>query len=252
MNEIDINCDVGEINQLYTNGVYGNLMDHVTSINIACGGHAGNKKLMRSMIQLAKRKNINIGAHPSYPDKINFGRKKLTIKNDDLLHSIIKQINKLKTIAEQEDAQLNHIKPHGALYNEAARDSNIATIIGKALLKTEPKLNLYFLAESPMVNLLKQMGIKIISESFADRTYEKDYTLRSRSLNNAVISNPKIAAEQAFLMIKKGQIKTFDGTCIKIKTDTICIHSDTPNAIKIAKHVNNRLKEIKKNEPRAN
>ncbi len=246
MNKININCDVGEVNQLYTNGVYGKLMDHVTSINIACGGHAGNKKLMRSMIQLAKRKNINIGAHPSYPDKNNFGRKKLNIKNDDLLCSIIKQIKMLKIIAEQENVQLAHIKPHGALYNEAARDSSIATIIGKAILKIEPKLDLYFLAEAPMIKLLKQMGINIISESFADRTYEKDYTLRSRSLDNSVISSPKIAAEQAFLMIKSGQIKTYDGNFIKIKTDTICVHSDTPNAIEIAKHVNNRLKQIQK------
>ena len=252
MNKIDINCDVGEINQLYTNGVYDKLMDHVTSINIACGGHAGNKKLMRSMVQLAKRKNVNIGAHPSYPDKNNFGRKQMNIKNEDLLHSIVNQINKLQIIADKENVQLTHIKPHGALYNEAAKNSDIARLIGKAILKIQPKLDLYFLAEAPMINVLKEMGINIISESFADRAYEKDYSLRSRSLDNALITNPKTAAEQAFLMIAKEQIRTYDGTCIRIKTDTICIHSDTPNAIEIAKHVNNKLKQIKTNESKTN
>ena len=252
MNKIDINCDVGEINQLYTNGVYDKLMDHVTSINIACGGHAGNKKLMRSMVQLAKRKNVNIGAHPSYPDKNNFGRKQMNIKNEDLLHSIVNQINKLQIIADKENVQLTHIKPHGALYNEAAKNSDVARLIGKAILKIQPKLDLYFLAEAPMINVLKEMGINIISESFADRAYEKDYSLRSRSLDNALITNPKTAAEQAFLMIANEQIRTYDGTCIRIKTDTICIHSDTPNAIEIAKHVNNKLKQIKTNESKTN
>ena len=132
-----------------------------------------------------------------------------------------------------------------ALYNEAAKNSNIAKLIGKAIIKIEPKLDLYFLAESPMIRLLEQMGINIVSESFADRTYENDCTLRSRSLDNALISDPIIAAEQAYLMIKNRKIRTYDGTCIKIKTDTICIHSDTPNAVKIAKHVKRRLKQIK-------
>lgn len=245
MNSIDINCDIGEINQLHKNGVYKNLMNHVTSINIACGGHAGDKKMMSSMIQLAKAKNINIGAHPSYPDKKNFGRKKLIMGDNDLLSSIIKQINKLKIIAEQKNTKLSHIKPHGALYNEAAKDKKIASIIGKALLKIEPKLNLIFLAESPMILLLNEMGINVISESFADRTYENDYSLRSRSLDNAVIHDPESATEQAYFIAKYGKIKTYDGIWKKIKTETICIHSDTPNAIKIAENVKNRLNKNK-------
>ena len=252
MNRFDINCDVGESNRLHANGVYNKIMDYVTSINIACGGHSGNEKLMRSMVKIAKKKNIKIGAHPSYPDKSNFGRKKMNIKNADLFYSVLKQIKRLKEIANEENVQLNHIKPHGALYNEAAKNSNIAKLIGKAIIKIEPKLDLYFLAESPMIRLLEQMGINIVSESFADRTYENDCTLRSRSLDNALISDPIIAAEQAYLMIKNGKIRTYDGTCIKIKTDTICIHSDTPNAVKIAKHVKRRLKQIKINEFRTN
>ena len=122
----------------------------------------------------------------------------------------------------------------------------------KEASSTKSKLDLYFLAEAPTIKLLEKMGINIISESFADRTYERDYSLRSRSLDNALITNPKTAAEQAFLLITNEQVKTYDGTCISIKTDTICIHSDTPNAIKIAKYVNNKLKQIKTNEFKTN
>ena len=200
MNSIDINCDIGEINQLHKNGVYKNLMNHVTSINIACGGHAGDMNMMKKIIQIAKNKNVKIGAHPSYPDRKNFGRYDLEINSKELSESIANQINDLIRIAKIERIKIDHVKPHGALYNSAAKNKDLAKIICNAVKTINPELPIMCLAESSMVSVIRNMGLKPISEAFADRTYEKDGSLRKRNLNKALIVDPINADKQAKLI----------------------------------------------------
>ncbi len=237
---IDINSDVGEFPHLLEDGTYYQLMDYITSINIACGGHAGDYNLMKAMIRMGIEKNVNIGAHPGYPDKENFGRKIMVMNPPDIMDTIIKQIENLFEIAAAEKTELQHVKPHGALYNQAAKSSTIAHAIGLAVKKIDPQLTIVGLSDSLMIDTWKEMGLNVAREAFADRSYEADGSLRNRELENALITNPSQAAKQAMMIIKSGEIISVDGNTISINAQTICIHSDTPNALAIAKAVKNR------------
>ena len=238
---IDINCDMGELNELMDDGTYESLMDHVTSINVACGGHAGDDVMMNTMVKLAKDKKVNIGAHPSYPDKENFGRYEIDISISDLKDSISTQIINLIDIANKNGSELSHVKPHGALYNKAAEDKGLAMLIGEVVKSIDPLLPIMCLAGSQMITVLESIGLKAMPESFADRTYEPDGTLRKRSYSNALISNPQIASKQAFNIYYKKRIIAHEGSEFSIDSETICIHSDTENALKIAKAVKQKL-----------
>ena len=238
---IDINCDMGELNELMDDGTYESLMDHVTSINVACGGHAGDDVMMNTMVELAKAKKVNLGAHPSYPDKENFGRYEIDISISDLKDSISKQIINLIDIANKNGSELSHVKPHGALYNKAAEDKGLAMLIGEVVKSIDPLLPIMCLAGSQMITVLESIGLKAMPESFADRTYEPDGTLRKRSYSNALISNPQIASKQAFNIYYKKRIIAHEGSEFSIDSETICIHSDTENALKIAKAVKQKL-----------
>ena len=238
---IDINCDMGELNELMDDGTYESLMDHVTSINVACGGHAGDDVMMNTMVELAKGKKVNIGAHPSYPDKENFGRYEIDISGSALKDSISTQIINLIDIANKNGSELSHVKPHGALYNKAAEDKGLAMLIGEVVKSIDPLLPIMCLAGSQMITVLESIGLKAMPESFADRTYEPDGTLRKRSYSNALISNPQIASKQAFNIYYKKRIIAHEGSEFSIDSETICIHSDTENALKIAKAVKHKL-----------
>ncbi len=238
---IDINCDMGELNELMDDGTYESLMDHVTSINVACGGHAGDDVMMNTMVELAKGKKVNIGAHPSYPDKENFGRYEIDISISDLKDSISTQIINLIDIANKNGSELSHVKPHGALYNKAAEDKGLAMLIGEVVKSIDPLLPIMCLAGSQMITVLESIGLKAMPESFADRTYEPDGTLRKRSYSNALINNPQIASKQAFNIYYKKRIIAHEGSEFSIDSETICIHSDTENALKIAKAVKQKL-----------
>ena len=238
---IDINCDMGELNELMDDGTYEALMDHVTSINVACGGHAGDDVMMNTMVELAKGKKVNIGAHPSYPDKENFGRYEIDISISDLKDSISTQIINLIDIANKNGSELSHVKPHGALYNKAAEDKGLAMLIGEVVKSIDPLLPILCLAGSQMITVLESIGLKAMPESFADRTYEPDGTLRKRSYSNALINNPQIASKQAFNIYYKKRIIAHEGSEFSIDSETICIHSDTENALKIAKAVKQKL-----------
>lgn len=238
---IDINCDMGELNELMDDGTYESLMDHVTSINVACGGHAGDDVMMNTMVKLAKDKKVNIGAHPSYPDKENFGRYEIDISISDLKDSISTQIINLIDIANKNGSELSHVKPHGALYNKAAEDKGLAMLIGEVVKSIDPLLPIMCLAGSQMITVLESIGLKAMPESFADRTYEPDGTLRKRSYSNALINNPQIASKQAFNIYYKKRIIAHEGSEFSIDSETICIHSDTENALKIAKAVKQKL-----------
>ena len=221
---MDINCDMGEIPRLLKNNVYSDLMDHVTSINLACGGHAGDVSMMRELVRIAKRKNVRIGAHPSYPDRENFGRLELEMDPEELLRSICEQVRSLIRVAEEESVSISHIKPHGALYNQAAKDTHLERVIGNAVDPVAPDLDIMCLSGSLMVKILKDMGLKVVQEAFADRTYERDGGLRDRGSDRALITDPQKAADQARSIIEDKKIITFDGSEISLEAQTLCVH----------------------------
>ena len=234
---IDINSDMGELNHLLADGTYEKLMDHVTSINVACGGHAGDDEMMAAMVLMAKDKDVSIGAHPSFPDKENFGRKEMEyIDPNDLNDSIRDQIEKLVDIASEHEMELTHVKPHGALYNLAVNNEEISQTIAEAIIDVDSSYKAVGLAGSKMLTVFDALGLDTISEGYVDRVYEADGTLRSRKFEDALITDPQRAAEQMKEMLN-GNIIAVDGSSIPINITSVCIHSDTPNAVDIAQAV---------------
>jgi len=238
---IDINSDMGELTHLFEDRIYHQLIDHVTSINLACGEHAGNTIMMTELSKLAKMKNVRIGAHPGYPDPDNLGRAVMDMDPRDLTQTILEQIRRLGEIVSEENEELSHVKPHGALYNQAAKDREISRSIGEAVLKFNPNLIMIGLFGSVMLHVWQDMGLQTMEEAFGDRAYESDGSLRNRNLDHALITNPKKAAQQAQMIINEGKVVSFDGSEINVNAQTICIHSDTPNALDIAKEVNQSI-----------
>ena len=238
---MDINSDMGELNHLLADGTYEKLMDHVTSINVACGGHAGDDEMMAAMVLMAKDKDVSIGAHPSFPDKENFGRKEMEdIDPNDLNDSIRDQIEKLVDIASEHEMELTHVKPHGALYNLAVNNEEISQTIAEAIIDVDSSYKAVGLAGSKMLTVFDALGLDTISEGYVDRTYEADGTLRSRKFDDALITDPQKAADQMKEMLN-GNIIAVDGTSVPINISSVCVHSDTPNAVDIAQAVKNQI-----------
>ncbi len=234
---MDINSDMGELNHLLADGTYEKLMSHVTSINLACGGHAGDEEMMAAMVVMAKDKGVKIGAHPSYPDKENFGREEMEdIDPNELLDSIRDQIEKLVDISSEHEMELTHVKPHGALYNLAVNNEEISQTIAEAIIDVDSSYKAVGLAGSKMLTVFDALGLDTISEGYVDRVYEADGTLRSRKFEDALITDPQRAAEQMKEMLN-GNIIAVDGSSIPINITSVCIHSDTPNAVDIAQAV---------------
>ena len=231
---IDINSDMGELNHLLADGTYEKLMDHVTSINVACGGHAGDPEMMNVMVALAKSKGVKLGAHPSFADKENFGREVIEdFDPNELLDSIRDQIETLVDIASEHEMELTHVKPHGALYNLAVNNEEISQTIAEAIIDVNSSFKAVGLAGSKMITVFDELGLDVISESYVDRTYEADGTLRSRKFDDALITDPEKAANQMKSMIN-GNIVAVDGTELQVKIQSVCVHSDTPTAVEIA------------------
>ena len=234
---MDINSDMGELNHLLADGTYEKLMSHVTSINLACGGHAGDEEMMATMVVMAKDKGIKIGAHPSYPDKENFGREEMEdIDPNELLDSIRDQIEKLVDISSEHEMELTHVKPHGALYNLAVNNEEISQTIAEAIIDVDSSYKAVGLAGSKMLTVFDALGLDTISEGYVDRVYEADGTLRSRKFEDALITDPQKAAEQMKEMLN-GNIIAVDGSPVPIHITSVCVHSDTPNAVDIAQAV---------------
>ena len=234
---MDINSDMGELNHLLADGTYEKLMSHVTSINLACGGHAGDEEMMAAMVTMAKDKGIKIGAHPSYPDKENFGREEMEdIDPNELLDSIRDQIEKLVDISSEHEMELTHVKPHGALYNLAVNNEEISQTIAEAIIDVDSSYKAVGLAGSKMLTVFDALGLDTISEGYVDRVYEADGTLRSRKFEDALITDPQKAAEQMKEMLN-GNIIASDGSSVPINIMSVCVHSDTPNAVDIAQAV---------------
>ena len=230
MHPFDINCDMGE-------GMAGDesIMPFINSANIACGGHAGDEDSMRRTLQLCIQYGVAAGAHPSYPDRENFGRKEIQMADDELLDAVKRQIQELQKIAAGLNTTLVHVKPHGALYNVAAKNRSIAALIARAVRETDEDLVLVGLSGSHLVSEAKALGLKTCSEAFADRTYQDDGSLTPRSHPQALITDEKKAAAQVLEMISKGVVTTLSGKKVPIAAETICVHGDGVNATAIAK-----------------
>lgn len=238
MKRFEINCDLGE-----SMGNDHKLMPLIDACSVACGGHIGDEQSMRGIVRLAKRHFVKVGAHPSFPDKEGFGRQVFEITPADLQKSLEVQVRSLEIICKAEDIQLDYIKPHGALYNQAVKDVTTAkTII--TVMKSFPELKLYAPWKSVIAKLASQENIPVMHEAFADRKYNKDLSLVSRSEPNAIIQEPVSAAEQAYIILTESQVITSKWERVEIKADTICVHGDNPAAVDILKRLN-QLKEAK-------
>ena len=234
----DLNCDMGE-------GI-GNdeeIMPFITSANISCGFHAGNGDTIRHTMLLAVKHQVHVGAHPSFHDKENFGRKEMHLAQDKLYAIVLEQLIKIDLIAKEKGATLHHVKPHGALYNMAARDAAIAHTVALAVKDFDENLVLYGLSNSFLISEAKAIGLKTAAEVFADRTYSDEGSLTPRSQPNALIEDEEQCIQQVLQMIHHGTVTTTSGKIIPMIAETICIHSDGKHAVSFAQKIHEALKQ---------
>ncbi len=235
---IDLNCDMGEGFPSDAD-----IMPFISSANIACGAHAGNIETMRQTITLALQHGVAIGAHPGYADPENFGRKEMNLKASDITSLVASQINLMQEVCKAAGAKLRHVKPHGALYNQAARDRSVADAISLAVQQTDPDLLLYGLAGSCSAESAAAHGIRFVHEVFADRTYTHEGRLTPRSDPQALVSSSAAAVEQVLSMVLEEKVISTSGQSISIKADTICIHGDGEHAAIFARQIHHTLVE---------
>ena len=232
---IDLNADVGEGFEDEA------LLRIVTSVNIACGGHAGDAESMRRTVEAAHRFHLALGAHPGYPDRADFGRTPLDLSPDEIEHAVRDQVLALARIAALQGKNLGHVKPHGALYNQAARDPALARAIALGIWDIDSGLRLVGLAGSALLEAGREVGLEVLAETFADRRYLADGSLAPRSIQGAVVTDPWFAAAQAVAIACGDRISGLDGTWITVRAETIGIHGDTPDALLIARTVREAL-----------
>jgi 5-oxoprolinase (ATP-hydrolysing) subunit A len=238
---IDLNADVGESLGPWPMGDDEHLIRLVSSVNIACGFHAGDPLTIERTIRLAIDAEAAIGAHPGYPDLVGFGRRDLDMAPDELEAALIYQIAAVAGLARAAGAELRHVKPHGALYNRAAQDQHLAETIARAVRRFSSELILVGLAGSRLVDAGRAAGLVVAAEAFPDRAYEADGSLRSRRLPGAVLIDSAAVAARAVEMARAGAVTASDGTVIPIRADTLCLHGDTPGAVEHARAVRDAL-----------
>jgi UPF0271 protein len=234
---IDINCDMGEVAEHIADGTQESLMRSITSVNIACGGHAGDERMMKATIEQALRWNLTIGAHPGYPDRENFGRLEMDLPLSQVEETVFGQIRTLADVAATYATAIVHVKAHGALYNQAVNKPELARAIANGVARFSKDVILVGLAGSRMLDVFREAGFRVAAEAFADRKYEPDGTLRSRKFEDALIRVPEKAGEQALHIARGEGVTASDGSTVKISAQTICIHGDTPGAPMIAENV---------------
>jgi 5-oxoprolinase (ATP-hydrolysing) subunit A len=240
---IDLNCDLGEtgINGLSASDEA--IMPWITSANIACGFHAGSPEAIASTIRLALQHGAGIGAHPGYPDRTGFGRKSMNLDRPSLEALLTYQIGAVKCMAEIQGGKLRHVKPHGALYNDAAVNQETAEIIAGIIHRIDSSLILYGLSGSEMSRAAERIDLPFASEVFADRAYSDDGTLVSRNIPGAVLHDTEQVIDRAIRMVMRHEVKTLTGKVISLKTDTICIHGDNPAAPELARNLAQAFKK---------
>ncbi len=239
---IDINCDMGESFGRWSMGNDKALFPFITSANIACGYHAGDPLTMLDTVQSALKYNVHIGAHPGFQDLEGFGRRSMHLSPREIYGLVVYQVGALAACAKTLKADLHHVKPHGALYNIAAREPAVADAIVNAIYDIDSNLILYGLSGSELIYSAKRKGLNVYSEVFADRTYQHDGTLTPRTEENSIIKEDKEAINQILHILLKGKVKSVQGQEVDIQADTICIHGDNPNALEFATMITEALK----------
>ncbi|MBY0597510.1 5-oxoprolinase subunit PxpA [Bacillus bingmayongensis] len=237
MATIDLNCDLGEGFGAYQIGNDDKILPFVSSVNIACGFHAGDPTVMRQTVEKALNNDVEIGAHPGFPDLIGFGRRMMRVSPEEVYDYVLYQIGALDGFIRAAGGSMHHVKPHGALYNMAALDQEIADAIAKAIHNINPNLFLYGLANSRFVQAAKKYEVKLVQEAFADRTYQPDGTLTSRTEENALIKGEEEAIKQVLQMVQEGNVQAVDGNHVSINAQTICIHGDGERAVQFAEKI---------------
>lgn len=232
MHSIDLNADVGE-----GCGQDAELMPLISSANIACGLHAGDADSMREAVALAREHGVAVGAHPSFPDRENFGRRDMHLAPSELHECIAGQVKALAAIAASEGTRLRHVKPHGALYNMAARDREVAETIARAVHDVDPTLMLFGLAGSLLMDAATSLDLRAVSEVFADRAYRHDGSLQPRSEPGSVLHDEAVVVERALVMARERFVVAVDGSRVAVQADTICLHGDTPGAAALARRI---------------
>jgi len=239
--EININCDLGESSKLHSTENDPLLLAIVNSANIACGYHAGDKPTMEKTIKISKKNKVSIGAHPSFNDPENFGRKRLNLSSDEITKLIIDQINILSDIAINAGVKVTHVKPHGALNNMACENYDLAKVISESIMQVDKELIFLVPTGSQMEKAGKKLEMKIAAEIFADRNYEDDGNLVSRSKENAMITDPEIAKKHVIKMVENQALNCYSGKQIPCEIDSICVHGDGKSAVSTAKEIKEGL-----------
>jgi len=240
---IDFNCDVGESFGVWHMGADAELIALASSANIACGFHAGDPVHMQATVETCLRQGVAIGAHPGWPDLQGFGRRAMACNPAETHAYVLYQIGALAAFVQARGARLHHVKPHGALYNQAARDRTLADAIAAAVRDFDPALVLYGLAGSALLDAGRAVGLTVAAEAFAERRYEADGSLRPRSLPGAVIERVEDAQAQVLGLLSRGQVLDIDGRAIAIEADTLCLHGDRPDALEFARGLRRLMAE---------
>ena len=239
--EININCDLGEKSKFHSTKNDPDLLNIVNSASVACGYHAGDEETMNKVIKISKKNAVSIGAHPSFNDPENFGRKRINLNSSEITKLIINQYKILQKIAQDYDENVTHIKPHGALNNMACEDFDLANTIAKAVNSVDKNIIFLVPTGSQMEIAGRKLNMKIACEIFADRNYEDDGNLVSRSKNNALITDPEIAKKHVLKMVKNQSINCYSGKQIPCKIDSVCIHGDNESSLATAKAIKENL-----------
>ena len=244
MRTIDLNCDLGESFGPYTIGNDELIIPYVSSVNVACGFHAGDPATLEKTVQLAKIGGTKVGAHPGFDDRLHFGRRPLPVTEQEAYQLVLYQLGALAAFCKANEVELHHVKPHGALYNMAAKDRKLAQAIARAVADFDPSLILYGLSNSALIEAGQAVGLQTASEAFADRTYLADGTLSPRSMVGAVLHEEEKALAQVRQMVMSGTVTAITGEEIPLKVDTICLHGDNEQALLFAKSLHRMLSDV--------
>ena len=241
MVRVDLNCDLGESFGNYTCGLDAQVIPQISSANVACGFHASDPLVMAKTVALAKKHGVAVGAHPGYPDLVGFGRRNLSVSAEELKAMVQYQIGALRAFCDANGITMQHVKPHGAMYNMAAKDRKLADAICSAILSVDPGLILLGLSGSQMLLAAEEMGLPCASEVFADRAYEDDGTLTPRALPGSVITDEEEAIQRVLQMVREGTVTARSGKTIPIRADSICLHGDGEKAVEFAARIRKEL-----------
>lgn len=241
MYKVDLNSDLGESFGNYKLGMDEEILKYVSSANVACGWHAGDAMVMEETVALAKKYETAVGAHPGFPDLVGFGRRNMAVSPEEAKAYVKYQLGALKAFADSHGVKIQHVKPHGALYNMAAVDEKLAKAMCEAVYEVDKDIIFMGLAGSKMITAAEELGLKACSEVFADRAYNDDGTLVSRKLPGSVIKDKELAIKRVVRMVKEGKVESINGNDISIRADSICVHGDNPKALEFVKNIRETL-----------